>query len=343
MTYIDPDVQNGITYYYTVKPVFSDNSLGNASNEVCVSPYETAGTVYLTLNNPLMESNGVKKEIDMGFGTMPFIKEDRIYIPIRALIEEMGGVIEWDGTQKKVTVTFNGIIVELFLGQTKAYVNGEATTLEAVPFASETGRTMLPFRFVGESLGCDVSWDDTTKTASVSYDTAEKALAADNETKDPSLLPDGVPGTLEAPVISNLTLMKDDNGRPFFRAEITVPQSVVTLDLNRPTDGWVDLEIDGKIDDWGWGTTGGGGGHLEIFIDEEYTVPGKTNTYYVIFELEDEGTMTETLIKIRTYTYKTRFAYNYYYETEPGEVKQVLSPWSNEVSGQSESYYLKEE
>jgi hypothetical protein len=248
LTYIDPDVQNGITYYYTVKPVFSDNSLGNASNEVSVSPYEAGGAVDLTLDNPVMESNGLRKEIDKGFGTAPFMKEDRIYIPIRALIEEMGGVVEWSGTQKKVTVIFNGITVELFLGQTTAYINSVATTLEAAPFASGTGRTMLPLRFVGESLGCIVSWDGDTKTATVSYDTKEQALAADSVPQEPSPLPAGVPDKLEAPVISNLTLLKDDSGRPYFRAEITVPQSVATLDVTRPTGGWVDLDIDGKAD-----------------------------------------------------------------------------------------------
>jgi hypothetical protein len=58
----------------------------------------------------------------------------------------------------------------------------------------------------------------------------------------------------------------------------------------------------------------------------------------VTFELEDEGTMTETLINSRTYTYRTRFAYNFYSGAGEGALEQIVSPWSNDVSGQSESY-----
>ncbi|MGC8789790.1 MAG: copper amine oxidase N-terminal domain-containing protein [Caldisericum sp.] len=31
------------------------------------------------------------------------------------------------------------------------------------------GRTMLPLRFVAESLGADVQWDGTTKTITITY------------------------------------------------------------------------------------------------------------------------------------------------------------------------------
>ncbi|MGC8979597.1 copper amine oxidase N-terminal domain-containing protein [Caldisericum sp.] len=31
------------------------------------------------------------------------------------------------------------------------------------------GRTMLPLRFVAESLGCDVQWDGVTRTITITY------------------------------------------------------------------------------------------------------------------------------------------------------------------------------
>lgn len=31
------------------------------------------------------------------------------------------------------------------------------------------GRTMLPVRFVAESIGCDVQWGDKTKTVTITY------------------------------------------------------------------------------------------------------------------------------------------------------------------------------
>jgi hypothetical protein len=147
-------------------------------------------------------------------------------------------------------------------------------------------------------------------------------------------LPDGVPGSLPAPTIANLELMKDEDGYPYFRAELTVPESVIELDTVRPADGWVDVEIYDTIDGEPYGGDGGG---LEVFMQQE--VPGKTNTYYINFALIDEGSMTETVINSRVYSYKTRFAYTYSWGEGPGEWDYIYSPWSNELSSKSESYY----
>lgn len=149
-------------------------------------------------------------------------------------------------------------------------------------------------------------------------------------------LPEGVPSSLSAPTIANLQLMEDEDGVPYFRVEATFPESVLDLDVERPADGWVNLETDGKIDDEEWGSTGGGGGHLEVFLD--YPVPGKSNTYYVTFELEDEGDLTETVINSRTYSFRLQFCYSYY--NEDGSLgDDIYSPWSNVLSSKSESYY----
>ncbi len=46
-------------------------------------------------------------------------------------------------------------------------VDGKAVSFEAsagVPFISDTGRTMMPLRVCLDSIGCDVDWDDRTKT-----------------------------------------------------------------------------------------------------------------------------------------------------------------------------------
>lgn len=152
-------------------------------------------------------------------------------------------------------------------------------------------------------------------------------------------LPDGVPNSLPAPTISNLELLTNDDGLPYYRAQVTVPASVLTLDIERPTEGWTNLEIDGKVDNQEWGSTGGGGGHLDVFTEAENAVPGKNNVYYMTFELEDEGGLTETVIKSRTYSYKVRFSYTYNYGDGPGEFDNLNSPWSNILSSKSGSFY----
>ncbi len=125
-------------------------------------------TIILQINNPYMTVNGVKKEIDPGRGTVPVIVKGRTLVPIRAIIEEMDGIIEWDGNERKVTISLKETKIELWIDKKSARVNGTLKELD-VPPQIINGRTMLPLRFVTEELGCTVEWDGNTKTITITY------------------------------------------------------------------------------------------------------------------------------------------------------------------------------
>jgi hypothetical protein len=57
---------------------------------------------------------GVSQEIDPGRSTKPIIIPEwaRTVVPIRAIVEAMGGTIGWDGTERKVTINFNFTTIE---------------------------------------------------------------------------------------------------------------------------------------------------------------------------------------------------------------------------------------
>jgi hypothetical protein len=79
----------------------------------------------------------------------------------------------WDANARKVTVTLGSNTIELWIGKSIAKVNGIDTPIDAsnpkvVPEIINS-RTMLPLRFVTEKLGCDVQWDGTTKTITITY------------------------------------------------------------------------------------------------------------------------------------------------------------------------------
>lgn len=57
--------------------------------------------------------------------------------------------------------------LRLTIGQATAYIGGQPVTLDVPPFI-EKGRTMLPFRFIGEALGAQMGWDEATRTVSYS-------------------------------------------------------------------------------------------------------------------------------------------------------------------------------
>ncbi|MBR5011210.1 MAG: copper amine oxidase N-terminal domain-containing protein, partial [Clostridia bacterium] len=60
-------------------------------------------------------------------------------------------------------------MVQLTIGSTTAYVNGDAQTLDAAPI-NRNNRTMLPVRFLANAFGVDndgIKWDAATRTATL--------------------------------------------------------------------------------------------------------------------------------------------------------------------------------
>ena len=131
--------------------------------------------ITLQPDNPYMTVNEVSQEIDPGRGTKPVIipKWSRTVVPIRAIVEALGGTIVWNGAERKVTINFNGTVIELWIDNPKAKVNAfekwiDPNNHDVKPIIIND-RTMLPLRFVAESLGCDVGWDPDTRTITIIY------------------------------------------------------------------------------------------------------------------------------------------------------------------------------
>ncbi len=69
--------------------------------------------------------------------------------------------------------------VNLVVGGNTATVNNKSVTMEQAAYASG-GRTMVPFRFLGESLGANVSWDAATKQAKLSLSGVDVIVTVDS-------------------------------------------------------------------------------------------------------------------------------------------------------------------
>ncbi len=166
-SYTDNTVKNGTTYYYKLK--FLINGCDGEFDFYNVASATPQGTIILKIGDPNMKVNGETKEIDPGQGTVPVIVNGRTFVPIRAIVENMGGTVSWDDATQKVTIDYNNKNIVLQIGSTTATVNGVEKTLDVAPYISDTGRTMLPLRFVTENLDCQVKWDWTTQTVTINY------------------------------------------------------------------------------------------------------------------------------------------------------------------------------
>ena len=116
--------------------------------------------IALQINNPAMDVDGKNVNIDEN-GTTPVIVDGRTLLPVRAVVEAMGGVVGWDQATKTVTLTVGEDVVKLTINSTAAVLNDEAKTLDVAPVIINS-RTMLPIRFVMESFGGQVGWNAKT-------------------------------------------------------------------------------------------------------------------------------------------------------------------------------------
>lgn len=166
-SYTDKNIENDTIYYYILKTVYKDKTLGEATNEVAVKSGPNNKNIVLELGSKHMFINGQKQEIDPGKGTVMIIKNGRTFLPIRAVIEAMGGIVEWNQSDKRVSVYLNNNIIHLWIGNKIANVNGVNMESDVAPYLSNTGRTMLPLRFIIEKLNSDVEWDGVTKRVTI--------------------------------------------------------------------------------------------------------------------------------------------------------------------------------
>jgi len=138
-------------------------------------------TIKLLIGNASMSVNGVQQPIDPE-GTKPVIVAGRTLVPIRAVIEAFGGSVAWESSTRKVTVTLGKDSLDLWIDKPQASLNGIVLAIDAANSAVVpvimNGRTMLPLRFVAESLGIDVQYADATKMITLTFTKPTLALPA---------------------------------------------------------------------------------------------------------------------------------------------------------------------
>jgi sugar lactone lactonase YvrE len=123
----------------------------------------------LLVGSPTMKAGSSSVVLD----APPVIVEGRTLVPIRAVVESLGGTVTWDAASRTVTMSLDGNELMLIIGKSSALVNGKSTPIDStnpkvVPLILNS-RTMLPLRFIAESLGADVQWEESTKTITITY------------------------------------------------------------------------------------------------------------------------------------------------------------------------------
>ena len=94
----------------------------------------------------------------------PVVQNERTLVPVRFVAEALGHKVSWDSDTNSVNIDGGKIV--LYIGTTKATINGKSITLD-VASTVINNRTMVPLRVVIETLDCSVDWIAETKTVLV--------------------------------------------------------------------------------------------------------------------------------------------------------------------------------
>ena len=111
--------------------------------------------------------NGESYYID-SLGTTPLIRNDRTLLPIRAVVEAMGGRVEWEQSTKTVTLHNDGKTLKLRINQWYMWDQMGVIPIDTPP-AIIGDRTMVPLRAVVEYFGAKVHWDNVDRMATIIY------------------------------------------------------------------------------------------------------------------------------------------------------------------------------
>lgn len=128
----------------TISGVFTTAVRANNANEVSI-----------VIDNVSLDSD-----------VAPQIINDRTMVPVRAIFEAIGAIVEWDSSTSTATITKDTNIVKITVDSTEMYVNGNSITLDS-PACIVNSRTLVPVRAISEALNLGVIWNDETRTVEI--------------------------------------------------------------------------------------------------------------------------------------------------------------------------------
>lgn len=101
--------------------------------------------------------------VKIEFDVKPQIINGRTMLPIRAIFEELGAVVEWDENTNSAVCTKDDTVVKMTVDSTDMYINNQLTKMDVSP-VKIGGRTLAPARYVAEAFGADVQWSEKNNT-----------------------------------------------------------------------------------------------------------------------------------------------------------------------------------
>lgn len=115
--------------------------------------YEPAITVYLDDEN-------------MNLDMAPIVENGTTLVPMREIFEAMGASVEWNQYTNEVIGIKGTTSIKLILNSKTVYKNQKSFDLSTSPKIVR-GTTFVPLRFISESLGANVEWNEESQRINI--------------------------------------------------------------------------------------------------------------------------------------------------------------------------------
>ena len=148
---------------------------------LCIAVALIAGFAHIAFaDEPTNEIRVILDGETLEFDVQPMIHNNRTLVPLRAIFEAMGAMVEWDEITQTVTATKEAdpssaqplrdgneaIVVVLTIGSTSPTVAGQVVAIDQ-PGIIVNNRTLAPVRFVAEAFGGTVNWDEINRIVAI--------------------------------------------------------------------------------------------------------------------------------------------------------------------------------
>ena len=111
---------------------------------------------------------------DVAVETPYVVGEGTTLVPLRVITEAFGATVGWEEATQKITLEYPDVNIVLQIGNKTVTVNDHTETLLAAPELPKD-TTMVPLRFISETFGATVTYDEETELITVTKEISDES------------------------------------------------------------------------------------------------------------------------------------------------------------------------
>lgn len=162
--------------------IFSTFTFKKTSSQELRFPAE----ISFKLNENFFYINGYKLYFDSNKNVKPIVKYGRTFVPLRSIVESIGGEVLWKQKTKEIEIRFKNNLIVLTIDKNSAFVNGKVKKIDndekVKPFILYS-RTYIPLRFIIENLGGTIDYNNQEGSIIIKIDRDTKEVVDSNGRK----------------------------------------------------------------------------------------------------------------------------------------------------------------